>query len=374
LLLSGAVSTRPRDSAIDHYPNAKRVAKQMSVWDPEARMRPFGWLSPYGHNFDPNPDLSVLESKPRWWGREAEANLRESAQHWQWAWQYAFSGWFAKNVRATHQTEAMSYAAAKAKQLGLLDSIRLPVIGKPCLVCREPFREDGVAGSCLDRYGDIDSIDFCNPCMLGVVSFGSRWGLSLTVPARPESASNQEILDWLRWLARDLERIPSQAFPTIEEFRAADREERLRIVKLCQDRPSVERVKELFGTWLQALVAAGILEDGTRRLMRGTQCLARDGHLCFSLGEKTVDDLLTEMGLSHEKEPHYPESTLRADFLVGETYVEFLGLKGDLDYDEKTAAKTRLCKAADLRLLFIEPKDLMSRKSLVKKIDRAVRR
>jgi hypothetical protein len=108
--------------------------------------------------------------------------------------------------------------------------------------------------------------------------------------------------------------------------------------------------------------------------MRGTQCLARDGHLCFSLGEKTVDDLLSELGLSHEKEPRYPQSTLRADFLVGDTYVEFLGLKGDLGYDEKTTTKKQLCKAADLPLLLIEPKDLMNRKSLVRKIGKAVNR
>src|ERR671919_2060576 len=133
----------------------------MSVWDPESRMQPFGWFAPYGHGFDPDPDLSVLESKPRWWGSEAEANLLASVKHWQWAWMYAFSHWFVQNVRPTHQSVAMSYAAAKAQQLGLLDGIRLPAAGKLCLLCGEPFREDGVAGSCLDRYGDIDTIDFC---------------------------------------------------------------------------------------------------------------------------------------------------------------------------------------------------------------------
>lgn len=119
-------------------------------------------------------------------------------------------------------------------------------------------------------------------------------------------------------------------------------------------------------------MAAGLLEDGTRRLLRGTQCLARDGHLCHSLGEKTVDDFLTDLGLTHEREPRYPESNLRADFRLGMTFVEFLGLKGQPEYDRKTAAKKLLCETAGLRLLLIEPKDLASRSTLERKIRRAI--
>jgi hypothetical protein len=139
-------------------------------------------------------------------------------------------------------------------------------------------------------------------------------------------------------------------------------------VGLCHARPSVKRVKDLFGSWLGALLAAGLLENGSRRLMRGTQCLARDGHVCYSIGEKTIDDFLTEMGVPHEREPHYPESSLRADFKIAETFVEFLGLKGQPDYDEKTAAKERLCAAHRLRLILIDPKDLVSRSTLARKL------
>ena len=94
--------------------------------------------------------------------------------------------------------------------------------------------------------------------------------------------------------------------------------------------------------------------------------------MCFSLGEKTVDDFLTDLRLEHEKEPPYPQSNLRADFRVGATFVEFLGLKGNSDYDEKTSAKKRLCAAAGIRLLLIEPKDLASRGRLGRKIAMAL--
>ena len=200
--------------------------------------------------------------------------------------------------------------------------------------------------------------------MLGVVG-GYHDGQSL-------NWQKETILEWFKLAAEKLERIPSQGFPSIEEFRAADRDERLRIVALCQSLPPVQRVKQLFGTWLGALIAAGLLVDGTRRLMRGTQCLARDGHVCFSLGEKTVDDFLTDLRLEHEKEPPYPQSNLRADFRVGATFVEFLGLKGNADYDEKISAKKRLCAGAGIRLLLIEPKDLASRGRLGRKIAMAL--
>lgn len=188
----------------------------------------------------------------------------------------------------------------------------------------------------------------------------------------PAHSERKQIVDWLQLVAEGLQRVPSQSFPSIEEFRSAGRDERLRIVTLCQSRPAVRRVKQVFGTWLAALIAARLLEDGTRRMMRGTQCFARDGHVCLSLGEKTVDDFLTDTGLQHEKEPHYPDSNLRADFRIGDTFVEFLGLKGQSDYDERTAIKRLMCKTRGLRLLLIEPKDLASRTTLGRKIARAL--
>jgi hypothetical protein len=136
-------------------------------------------------------------------------------------------------------------------------------------------------------------------------------------PAPP--FGKEQTIGWLQDVARTLQRIPSQGFPSIDEFRGASREERGRIVALCQHRPSVMRVKELFGSWLAALIAADLLENGTRRLLLGTHCIARDGHVCFSLGEKTVDDLLTEMGIQNEREPHYPNANFRADFRVEAT-------------------------------------------------------
>jgi len=80
----------------------------------------------------------------------------------------------------------MAYAAAKARELGLLDGVQLPMIGKACRCCGERFREDGAAGACLERYGGVDSIDYCNPCMVGVLG-GVEHG-----------CSKEQILEWTK--------------------------------------------------------------------------------------------------------------------------------------------------------------------------------
>lgn len=148
--------------------------------------------------------------------------------------------------------------------------------------------------------------------------------------------------------------------------------ERLSVLTQLRQKPNQERVKELFGSWLAALIAAGLLENGARRLTRGTQCLARDGHVCLSLGEKTVDDLLQANGIHHKKEPSYPEGNFRADFVANNVFIEYFGLVGDRDYDLRTKEKQRLCRKHGIKLISIYPADLVSSKKLESMLLKAV--
>jgi hypothetical protein len=125
---------------------------------------------------------------------------------------------------------------------------------------------------------------------------------------------------------------------------------------------------EIFGSWLKALVEAGVLEDGTRRTARGIQTIARDGHICLSLGGKTIYDYLFSNGIPHEIEPRYPEGNYRADFLVNDVFIEYFGLKGNPECDAKTKLKQRLCRKHGIRLISIYPEDLISMKKLERKM------
>ncbi len=175
-------------------------------------------------------------------------------------------------------------------------------------------------------------------------------------------------------LTEILQRIPSQNYEEdIDDFQELNFENRLAILQLLGRKPTLRRVKELFGSWLKVLIEAGILEDGTRKTSRGIQSLAKDGHVCLSLGEKTIDDFLYTRGIPHEKEPHYPEGNFRADFLVNGIFIEYFGLKGNPDYDRKMRHKQQLCRKHGIELISLYPKDLINLKKLEKKLSRILR-
>ena len=100
--------------------------------------------------------------------------------------------------------------------------------------------------------------------------------------------------------------------------------------------------------------------------------MAKDGHVCLSLGEKTIDDFLYSRGIPHDKEPSYPEGNFRADFMVDGVLIEYLGLTGDPDYDAKTKLKQRICRKHGLRLIAVYPSDLVSTKKLEAKLLRGL--
>lgn len=131
-------------------------------------------------------------------------------------------------------------------------------------------------------------------------------------------------------------------------------------IKVLNEMPSYNfGYKEIFGSWLQALLAAGILEGGIRKTSRGYICLAKDGHECRSIGEKIVDDYLFTHNINHEQEPHYPgERLFRADWKVGEYFIEFWGLKGDEDYDKKIEDKKAIAQQHQIPLIEITFDDL----------------
>jgi hypothetical protein len=211
--------------------------------------------------------------------------------------------------------------------------------------------------ACIERLG-IDKLDFCAPCLSATIF--SRTGSTL---------SDKAILKYLQDLALLIGRVPTQNFGEgVTDLRWLNSKEILALLELLRNKPTVERVKSVFGSWLNALIQAGVLEDGTMKTSRGTHTIAKDGHVCLSLGEKTIDDYLSLHGIHHEKEPRYPDGNYRGDFKVGTIFIEFFGLTGNPDYDAKTKEKILLCKRHNISLIAIYPQDLVSQKKLESKL------
>ncbi|MDD1608862.1 MAG: hypothetical protein LUQ18_10295, partial [Methylococcaceae bacterium] len=291
---------------------------------------------------------------------------------WQWVWYWGISDEIIKITSSTtieswKNTDPlcskyawynilMYFATARAEQLELTKTIRCPQ-RKICLLCTKEFVEDSLPMSLIGRLG-TERVDFCAPC------------LKETILGEGNSfASEGDIFKYLHDVTNLIERVPSQSFGEgMTDLLDMQNDERLALLKLLQIKPSVTRVKSVFGSWLNALIQAGVLEDGTRKTSRGIQSIAKDGHVCLSLGERTIDDFLYSRGVHHEKEPRYPEGNYRGDFKVGNTFIEYFGLAGNLEYDEKTEEKIRLCKKHGITLIAIYPKDLISRKNLENKL------
>ena len=87
--------------------------------------------------------------------------------------------------------------------------------------------------------------------------------------------------------------------------------------------------------------------------------LCADGHLVRSGYEQVVDNWLFEHGLLHTYEPSVPFHTrIRADFLVGETFIEVWGVATDA-YERRKTRKRRLYSLHNIRLIEIDYSDFL---------------
>lgn len=337
----------------------------MSIYD--QRERPAYEYFRTEPNHAANPDIL------RWWTHDHDSLLKSLIARFQWVWYWSapdeivattdpavLDAWRTSDPRCRGHAWyniLMYFAASRAEQLGLTLGVRKPE-ARSCLFCSQRFVEDSLPLPLVQRLG-IDRLEFCAPCLRDTVLQGTG----------DDSMPSKATRAYLRELAELIGRVPPQAFGEgMDYLHDLRTNERLALLQLLRRKPTVKRVKQLFGSWLNALIQADVLEDGTRRTSRGVQTIARDGHVCLSLGERTICDFLHARGIPHEKEPRYPDSNFRGDFRVGEVVVEYLGLAGDPDYDAKTQQKRQLCTAHGLRFLAVYPKDLASRTLLAKKL------
>ncbi len=337
----------------------------MSIYD--NRDKPAYGLFKTEPNYAKNPYIL------KWWNSTLDELLATQISLWQWVWYWGITDQIVKHTSSetieiwkksdplcskyAWYNILMYFSMARAEQKGLTRSIRQPK-KKICPLCKNNFIEDSLPIPLVQRLG-IDRLDFCAPCLRDTVLQGTG----------NDSASEKDMLKYLQDLANLLGRVPTQNFGEgMADLLEMKNDERLALLVLLKNKPTVNRIKSEFGSWLNALIHAGILEDGTRKTSRGIQSIAKDGHVCLSLGEKTIDDYLHTHGVHHEKEPRYPESNYRGDFKVGTAFIEYFGLTGNPEYDAKTKEKIRLCEKHNIVLIALYPRDLISQDFVERKL------
>ena len=342
-----------------------RIKDNVSIYE-QRETRAYDW-EPVNTSYAKNEQILA------WWSPEHDKTLLALITEWQWDWLWHVTEAITsitpkETIEAWRKADPicrsyawynviMYFALARARTKGYDAEVRTPLT-KQCPLCGNSFVENSLPSPLIARLG-IDGLDFCSPCLSSALFQGTG----------NDSMIKEDVLEYLRLLSETIEQIPRQGYGEGgDDLRYLDKEQRLRTIRVLQHKPTVRRVKKLYGSWLKALVESGLLEDGKRKTARGTQCLAKDGHICYSLAEKTIDDYLYRHNIKHEKEPGYPASNMRADFRIGPAFVEYFGLHGDPEYDAKTKRKTALCMEHGITLISLFPKDVVDRKSMEKKL------
>jgi hypothetical protein len=312
----------------------------------------------------------------KWWNKSHDELIAKLIEEKQWYWDWyitdeilaitppeTIKSWRSRDPISREyawENVLMYFAKSRAHSIGLTKRIR-KAEWKNCPLCGQRFLENSLPVPLVKLLGGVEHIDFCSPCLKILYNEGL------------DTITRKKAISYIQGLANILQRVPNYDFgKRAGDLIDLDTSQRLELLKVLKKKPSIKRVKELFSSWLNALVEAGILEDGVRRTSRGTQCLAKDGHVCLSLGEKTIDDFLYNHNIPHDKESAYPESNYRTDFTVGSAFIEYFGLTGDPEYDLKMKEKKKICRKHGIRLISIYPEDLVSMKKLESKLKKVL--
>lgn len=133
-------------------------------------------------------------------------------------------------------------------------------------------------------------------------------------------------------------------------------------IPLKRECPHEKAARKVFGSWNKAIIAAGLTPNP---VMFSKKFIANDGHKCDSLAEKIIDDWFNARKIPHQIHVRYERTKFTTDFLVGETYVEFFGLEGQLKrYDKLIERKLQLIKDRHLKFVSVHPSDLFPKSNL----------
>lgn len=158
--------------------------------------------------------------------------------------------------------------------------------------------------------------------------------------------------------------IPNQNLTGYQIYSTVSKKKFIKISRLMKKTFYPCRYIDIYGTWLNFLKAAKILDANVQKKTFGYQVLAKDGHKCNSLIEKNIDDFFFDNNIEHFKEVLYPESAriitkknFKADWKIEDTYIEYFGLSEYKPYKETMALKISVCEFLNIKLIPLYPGD-----------------
>ena len=228
------------------------------------------------------------------------------------------------------------------------------IIEKKCKICKQYFIPIWHLSHFTGFIENLNDIDFCHICL----QVNEREECKVTL-------SKNEMIQYIHEFIEIFGFVPASDFRANLPYEDLDKKSLNRALLLFKKMPPYEKsyytphgYKDVFGSWLKTLIEAGVLENDSQKMSFGYKVLANDGHECLSLGEKNIDDWLYLNKIPHDKEPLYPGVFLRADWKVGNYFIEYWGLYGNEDYDDKILIKREIAEEYKIPLIEIFPEDI----------------
>jgi hypothetical protein len=258
-----------------------------------------------------------------------------------------------------HICRPCSYVLERHTRLGLPTVSRVPELMRArattrrCELCPGSFdlADDGLALS----LGQTSAVDVFYPNLLADICTDCLHSITKDCCDGTRSDHLNRLYDVFQHIGR----VPTQTLADLV-YACRSHDEILELVRLLRLTRNAEGYKSEFGSFLAALIEAGILPEGSRKMVIGTMVLADDGHVCLSIAEKEIDDYLTAHPIAHDKEVPYPASRLRADWEVFDSserrvFIEYFGLMNNPDYARKAGQKIELAGRHDIELIELYP-------------------
>lgn len=241
----------------------------------------------------------------------------------------------------------------------LKDRVRRLTSQQTCPICRRKFvwLSSEVRYTFEVPFLPARHIEICPRCVERAILGG------------PEAGGSTGELEKFKSIADLLGAVPDKTGFVYDQ--AETLEIAIEVTKLMHEIPSFQALARHYGSWFKLLVASGVLPEGTRRTRYGTMVTARDGHECLSLAEKTIDDLLFEYCIPHEKEPYYVGAEYRADWKLTaggtDVFIELFGLDDEPHYAKRKREKLAYAERVGMTIIAIERGDLVNLKQAFQK-------
>jgi hypothetical protein len=240
------------------------------------------------------------------------------------------------------------FAIARARRRGELERLPLPEL-VTCSLCRRRFLDAALPRRLMEL--TIGRATYCGVCLGRALLAGADAGDS--------PADLDAIVSFFRELPRD-------------RFQTFIRMALERLPERGDERPS-EPPSNL---WLAVAGELGYLDHLGGAARPDTLFKARDGHLGASLGLALLDNWVAARSLSHRPDGRYPldpelnpASTVRADLVVGQVLVEFLGRRGGDEFKKRFESRVELGRRHGLGVVGVWAEDLVVPAVLERKLE-----